>query len=287
MSRDAGRVNQDASRVSPSAGLTGPGEQGSCDLAALTAVVGRWRRHPDRTGLFLDIDGVLAPMAPTPDEAVVPPETVALVDRLSRIYLVILLSGRDMAAMRAMIEAPKAIYSGNHGIEWRQGDEYWVEEEALRRQDTLKDFFERKQSLLAREGLFVEDKGFSFAVHFRLADPETARSVEDELPPSAEAAGLSVKQGRKMVEVRCTGALTKGIAAVKVAGRFNLTKALTIGDDLTDVDAFVALKDTLDQAVGVAVDSPEAPPELLRRADFILESPAQVIDVLRALEDGS
>jgi trehalose 6-phosphate phosphatase len=61
-----------------------------------------------------------------------------------------------------------------------------------------------------------------------------------------------------------------------------LQRALYAGDDTTDLNGFDAL-DGLDVAVRVAVTSPEGPPDLARRADVVVASPAAFLELLRAL----
>jgi trehalose-6-phosphatase len=61
-----------------------------------------------------------------------------------------------------------------------------------------------------------------------------------------------------------------------------LDRALYAGDDTTDLDAFRAL-DGLELAIRVAVSSDEAPVELVRSADMVVGSPAELLDLLRRL----
>ena len=70
---------------------------------------------------FLDYDGTLSPLAPTPDEAVALPGTSALVRQLAAAtgVQVTLISGRTIADMRRFLEIPGVYYVGTHGIEIR------------------------------------------------------------------------------------------------------------------------------------------------------------------------
>jgi trehalose 6-phosphate phosphatase len=61
-----------------------------------------------------------------------------------------------------------------------------------------------------------------------------------------------------------------------------LRRALYAGDDTTDLDAFAGL-DGLEVAVRVAVASAEAPPTLRERADLTVDSPAELLELLRGL----
>jgi trehalose 6-phosphate phosphatase len=61
-----------------------------------------------------------------------------------------------------------------------------------------------------------------------------------------------------------------------------LERALYAGDDTTDLDAFRGL-DGLEVAVRVAVASPEGPTQLRESADLVVDSPAELLDLLRTL----
>jgi trehalose 6-phosphate phosphatase len=75
---------------------------------------------------------------------------------------------------------------------------------------------------------------------------------------------------------------SKGTAVRALLRETGLQRALYAGDDTTDVNGFEAL-DGLEAAVRVAVASEEGPPELLRRADVVVESPAAFLELLRKL----
>jgi len=64
--------------------------------------------------------------------------------------------------------------------------------------------------------------------------------------------------------------------------RSGLRRALYAGDDMTDLDAFRGL-DGLELAVRVAVASAEGPPELAAAADVVVESPGELLALLREL----
>ncbi len=74
----------------------------------------------------------------------------------------------------------------------------------------------------------------------------------------------------------------KGTAVRALLRGPGLTRALFAGDDTTDLDAFDAVEE-LEVGVKIAIDSVEAPPELLARADLIVAGPAGLVDLLRSL----
>jgi len=98
----------------------------------------------------------------------------------------------------------------------------------------------------------------------------------------AAEAGLEARWGRKVLELRPPVEADKGTAVRALLAERGLERALYAGDDTTDLDAFRGL-DGLELAVRVAVASPEGPLELRDAADLVVESPAELLELLRTL----
>jgi trehalose 6-phosphate phosphatase len=78
----------------------------------------RLTEDPAHTGLFLDVDGVLAPIVPRPEDARVPEETRVELRRLAARYaLVACISGRAGDTAAEIVSVPELTYVGNHGLE--------------------------------------------------------------------------------------------------------------------------------------------------------------------------
>ena len=78
----------------------------------------RFRSEPERAAILLDIDGTLAPIVERPEDAAVPPDTRAEVERLAAKYgLVACVSGRTAADARALVGLDGLEYVGVHGLE--------------------------------------------------------------------------------------------------------------------------------------------------------------------------
>ena len=72
-----------------------------------------------RLGLMVDFDGTLAPIAPTPDEAVISPAAFDALRRIApAIEMVCLISGRALADLTARVDLPGATFVGSHGVEF-------------------------------------------------------------------------------------------------------------------------------------------------------------------------
>ena len=80
--------------------------------------ISRLAAEPAKAALFLDVDGVLAPIVPRPEDARVPDETREELRRLHERYaLVACISGRTGADAEHVVGVPELVYVGNHGLE--------------------------------------------------------------------------------------------------------------------------------------------------------------------------
>ena len=136
-------------------------------------------------------------------------------------------------------------------------------------------------------GVLVEDKTIMVGLHFRAADDvERARVVLDAIAAElAREHGLERAGGRLAFELRPPERFTKEEVVLMRARAANLSAVLFAGDDRVDIPAFQALDVLAEEgvaAIRVAVDSDEAPPELLERADIVVAGPEEVV---RLFED--
>lgn len=200
-------------------------------------------------GLLTDIDGTISAIAPTPDEA-----TIVLIakDALTRLRdhlaLVGVVTGRSAASGEALVGVPGLICVGNHGMEWSEGGQLHhhasaaVWSDAVR--ETLIEIGEAARRDGFDDGLLVEDKHLSGSVHYRLAlDPVAARlallAVAGEV---AERRGLRITEGRLVVEIRPPVPISKGTALADLIASRGLRSIVFLGDDITDIDAFRAIR---------------------------------------------
>jgi trehalose 6-phosphate phosphatase len=143
-----------------------------------------------RIWLFLDYDGTLADFAPTPDHVCPEPELVALFSHLAehpRIRTAIV-SGRRLEHVRALVPVPGLFLAGTYGVELQNpaGERIdRVSHDLVRPTlDALKPRW--KQLLAGRDGFFLEDKGWSLAVHARFAREGEAEEVLSAARQTAE-----------------------------------------------------------------------------------------------------
>lgn len=226
--------------------------------------------RPSQAAIILDVDGTLAPIVAEPEKASVPAETRELLaDLVGRYGLVACVSGRrgDDAARVVGVEGVR--YVGEHGLELAPEAEAWAERLAC---------FADSVDWPHEEG-----KRLSLAFHYRAAgDVPAAERALEAIVERALAEGLRPRWGRRVLEIRPPIAGDKGTAVRQLVAEAGLRRALYAGDDTTDLDAFRGL-DGLELAVRIAVASDEAPDELERAADIVVDGPKGLAAVLARL----
>jgi trehalose 6-phosphate phosphatase len=137
-------------------------------------------------------------------------------------------------------------------------------------------------------GAFVEEKGITASVHYRNAPPEVGERSVEFVKREGERLGLRITVGRGVVEARPPILADKGTAVRALVEEYGPGRAMFIGDDTTDLDAFRELEKlreegTLKEILRVGVASEEGPPEITSEADIVVDGVEGVGEVLRAL----
>lgn len=240
--------------------------------------------------LFLDCDGTLAPIVNTPDEAVIPQKTKSLLGLLSqkKNCSIAIISGRGLGDIKRIIGLKSIIYSGNHGFQ--------IEGPKIKRELAVprgyKKILQRikvqlKKNLSGVKGAFVEDKKLSLVLHFRLAGKRQMPFIKDTFRKSTilylAKNKIKISPGKKILEVRPPVHWDKGrivswlLARQALMLKNNNISPIYIGDDLTDEDAFKALKG---KGLGVFVGKPAN-----SKADYYLNNTEEVTEFLRFIMD--
>lgn len=224
--------------------------------------------------LFLDVDGTLLELAPTPDSVRVPADLVGILRGLHHALdgALALISGRRIEALDALFAPLQLPAVGLHGLQWRDG--YVVEHDTP---PALPSVLAAARDLAAKfPGALVEDKGATFALHWR-----NAPAAEEPLHEFATSAlidlpGYRLQSGHDLIELRPDGH-DKGdaIALMLSSPPFHGRTPVFVGDDLTDEYGFDAVKSRRGIAVLVGERSPSA-------ATHALHDPTAVREWLRA-----
>ncbi|HXS26781.1 MAG TPA: trehalose-phosphatase [Steroidobacteraceae bacterium] len=233
----------------------------------------------DDAALFLDIDGTLIDIAPTPQTVELPAGLPALLGRLSRRFAgsLALVSGRSLDDIDQLFRPFRFPAAGVHGAERRDalGDRHYA---GLSSEDLAPARIELRRFAARHPALLFEDKGRSLALHFRQA-PQLESAVREalELARIRLAPEAHLQPGHCVIELK-GGSATKRAAIEEFmqeppfAGRV----PVYLGDDLTDMDALNHVQSA--GGLGIYV-GPQPQPGL-----GWLPRPAAVLEWLRSLD---
>jgi trehalose 6-phosphate phosphatase len=195
--------------------------------------------------LFLDIDGTLLDIAPTPDAVKVDTELLNLLRRLGRACdgAIALITGRPIATVDALFDPLQLPVAGVHGFERRNAQGHYFRPgfvgaglSHLRSEVTA-----LAQSL---HGVLLEDKGCAFAVHYRQA-PNLEETIRLRLAHLVSVAlpAFELLDGDHVVEIKpVEHDKSTAIEAFMQEDPFTGRSPVFIGDDTTDLDGFAAMK---------------------------------------------
>jgi trehalose 6-phosphate phosphatase len=190
--------------------------------------------------LFIDIDGTLLAIAPTPDAVQVPAGLVRLLDAVKHGLggALAVLTGRPIADADRLLSPLAFAAGGVHGAELRLRP---TEPVAMLAQRVPPEIVRAVGELGAlAPGILVEDKGFSIAVHYRQA-PLIQAVLEREMAAIVENSPLVMRRGRKVLEA-VPACFDKGtaLAALAASPPFKGRSPIMVGDDKGDEPAFLA-----------------------------------------------
>jgi trehalose 6-phosphate phosphatase len=203
--------------------------------------------HLSETAILLDIDGTLLDLMPTPREVWVPPGLARTLNRLLARTdgALALVSGRSLNDIDLIFAPEQFPAVGGHGAEMRIAiDSEAVASHAPPMDKELK----RRLAAIARlsPGILLEDKGYSLALHYRLA-PHAEKAIyaavsliRADLPN----APIEVLPGKCVCEIKHSG-FTKatGVHELMTHEPFKGRRPLFIGDDVTDESVFAIMPD--------------------------------------------
>ena len=244
---------------------------------AIDRVVQELAARAPRAGVFLDLDGTLAPIVARPELSRILPEVGLTLARIARrLEVVAVISGRPSEQVRELVDVDGVVIVGTHGLE----------DERPMPADVLQEI----AAAAAAVGAWVEPKGAAAAVHFRaLEDPEAAEAASrGSLAAIAVAHDLEVLPGKRILELTPGGRPRKGGAVERIARERGLEAVLFAGDDVGDLDAFAALERLRAKGLwtcGVAARGEYTPPEVEAAADAVVDGPSGMAALLASIAD--
>ena len=244
-----------------------------------------------RPALFFDFDGTLSNIVDQPEQAALVDGAAEALRALAARYPVAVLSGRDLADIRARVGIAGLWYAGSHGFEMVAPDgTYHSNETAAQAIDVLRHAADELTGQLADiSGVSVEHKRYAVAVHYRNAAPDAAGAVRAAVRDIGERSGLKMTAGRKVFELRpnvdwdkgktlewILEKVTGGETLPPIHGGREVPMPIFIGDDLTDEDAFDSV---LHDGIGIVVRHTEDG-DRATAARYCLNDPEQVREFL-------
>ncbi len=237
--------------------------------AALARRLRELARGPSPLLVASDLDGTLAPIVPRPEDARVPPATLAALERLAQVAQVAVVTGRDLATARALVPVAGVEFVASHGHE-ASFDAPVLPTSGASLAAGLEGLARSVESRFEGTALRVERKARSVAFHYR-ADPSLARPLREALAELPE--GFRLQPGRLVLEVLPAGA-GKDAALAALVERFRPGSLLVLGDDLTDVamlEAAHALRGEGLLVFALAIEGgTETPPEVVAASDAVV-----------------
>lgn len=235
-----------------------------------------------RPALFLDYGGTLVPVGDRPEYARLSDDMRSLLGEAARAMPVIVVSGRSLDDVSSLVGLPEIIYAGSHGLEIRGPT---LDLELPEGMDALDELGKAADELAARldkiAGPRLERKRFTIVVHLRqVAGRDRSAVVAAVEQVQARYPRLHRTGGKDVIELLPNIDWDKGRAVAWLLSELGLAGPevlpIYIGDDVTDEDAFKAVRG---RGLGILVSERPQP----SAADYRLKDTREVAALLRRL----
>src|SRR5512145_1851450 len=200
-----------------------------------------------RVALLLDFDGTLLSIRKNPEECYLSPDTQKLLELIlnSGKSVVAILSGRSLSDLRRRLHLRGAFYAGSHGLEISGPGIRFVHQSARLAKPAINNILQDlKKELDGCEGVRIEEKPYSFALHYR----ETKNDIVPFIRRTfyrmtqnnpANRRTFAVMRGKKVLEILPRISWNKGTAALHIIERLQGSYLpVCVGDDRTDESLF-------------------------------------------------
>jgi trehalose 6-phosphate phosphatase len=208
---------------------------------------GELGQHLDQSAILLDIDGTLLDLAPTPREVWVPPGLAKTLNRLlvRTSGALALVSGRSLNDIDLIFAPEQFPAVGGHGAEMRISQD---SEAFATHAPPMDRELKRRLAAIAKlsPGILLEDKGYSLALHYRLA-PHAERAIYEAVSlirADLPNAPIEVLPGKCVCEIKHSG-FTKATGVLELMAHepFKGRRPIFVGDDVTDEAVFGIMPD--------------------------------------------
>ncbi|EJN07482.1 trehalose-phosphatase [Herbaspirillum sp. YR522] len=233
-------------------------------------------RHYDfaADALFLDFDGTLVELAPQPEDIVVPPDLIALLQQLHHYSdgALAIVSGRPLEQLDFFLAPLRLPMAGVHGAERRRADGRVIEL-------PVPDVHQLRERLLplvtANPGLQLEIKRGALALHYRNAPHLEQHCTEGMSEALQHEPGFTLLRGKMVVEAKPHINKGDALSAFLLESPFQGRRPVFIGDDVTDEAGFALAQNGERRGLGIKVGAGTS--QALQR----LADPGAVLQFLR------
>src|SRR3984885_13264236 len=214
-------------------------------LPNLVSAASELAQRLDGCALLLDIDGTLLDLAPTPREVWVPPGLAKTLNRLleKTSGALALVSGRSLNDIDLIFAPAEFPAVGGHGAEMR----IMIDNESVATHaPPLDKELKKRLAAIAQlsPGILLEDKGYSLALHYRLA-PQAEKAIYEAVSlirADLPNAPIEVLPGKCVCEIKQSGFdKATGVGELMMHEPFTGRRPIFIGDDVTDESVFAAM----------------------------------------------
>ena len=208
-----------------------------------------------RLAILLDVDGTLLNFAATPRQVFVPPEIRETLSRLRTRTggAVAFVTGRPLSELDLLFAPLQLPAVGGHGAEIRVSPDVVPE---APRSAPLDPKIKRRFAAIAElgRGIVIEDKGYSLALHYRLAPDkeDIVRQMAADICAEFRDAPIELLPGKLMVEIKQVGySKMTGVRELMTFPPFSGRRPIFFGDDITDRGVFTVMPEY--EGIGISV----------------------------------
>ncbi|MDI6642786.1 MAG: trehalose-phosphatase [Candidatus Hodarchaeaceae archaeon] len=203
-----------------------------------------------RTLLLLDYDGTLTPIVERPELATLPLAMRKVLRSVATRHRVAIVSGRSLVDIKKLVGLKGLYYAGNHGLEISGPGAKLVQPKALRMCSAIAQLCRKlRKELKEIKGAIVQDKGLTVSIHYRLVQLKKLKRLKSIVrkitKPYLNSGTIKITRGKKVIDILPNIAWDKGKAVLWIISVVDPKRRFTpvyIGDDRTDEDAFLVLK---------------------------------------------
>lgn len=259
-------------------------------LLSVWQEVNRRLKATEHALLLCDYDGTLVPIVERPELATLPERVRQLLREIARQrqFTIGIISGRGLTDLKEKVSIKGIIYAGNHGLEIEGPGLGFVNPVA----EEMRPVFRLIHGVLDKamapiRGVFVENKGLTISVHYRMAEESKAEEVgnifERVIATARSLGKVRITSGKKVYEVRPGVDWDKGKAIALLISRYGKSKTekgllpIFLGDDTTDEDGFKIIEKHDGISIFVGEEAKNS------AARYYLKSPAEVEEFLGLL----